>query len=92
MTWIMTEKELQEERRRFRKRNGMEPEVSKGWKDGVMAGAVIVFIIGVILSFVIPNHVPMGTFWYVASWTIPVLLMLTYGIVLNIVMMFKKKD
>lgn len=92
MTWIMTEKELQEERRRFRERNGMEPEASKGWKDGVMAGAVIVFIIGVILSFVIPNHVPMGTFWYVASWMIPVLLMLTYGIVLNIVMMFKKKD
>lgn len=92
MTWTMTEKELQEERRRFRERNGIEPEVSKGWKDGVMAGAVIVFIIGVILSFVIPNHVPMGTFWYVASWTIPVLLMLAYGIVLNIVMMFKKKD
>lgn len=92
MTWIMTEKELQEERRRFRERNGMELEVSKGWKDGVMAGAVIVFIIGVILSFVVPNHVPMGTFWYVASWTIPVLLMLAYGIVLNIVMMFKKKD
>lgn len=92
MTWIMTEKELQEERRRFRERNGIEPEVSKGWKDGVMAGAVIVFIIGVILSFVIPNHVPMGTFWYVASWTIPVLLMIAYGIVLNIVMMFKKKD
>lgn len=92
MTWIMTEKELQEERRRFRERNGMEPEASKGWKDGVMADAVIVFIIGVILSFVIPNHVPMGTFWYVASWTIPVLLMIAYGIVLNIVMMFKKKD
>lgn len=88
----MTEKELQEERRRFRERNGMEPEVSKGWKDGVMAGTVIVFIIGVILSFVVPNHVPMGTFWYVASWTIPVLLMFAYGIVLNIVMMFKKKD
>lgn len=92
MTWTMTEKELQEERRRFRERNGMEPEASKGWKDGVMTGAVIVFIIGVILSFVIPNHVPMGTFWYVASWTIPVLLMIAYGIVLNIVMMFKKKD
>ena len=92
MTWIMTEKELQEERRRFRERNGMEPEASKGWKDGVMTGAAIVFIIGVILSFVIPNHVPMGTFWYVASWTIPVLLMIAYGIVLNIVMMFKKKD
>lgn len=91
MTWIMTEKELQEERRRFRERNGMEPEVSKGWKDGVMAGAVIVFIIGVILSFVIPNHVPMGTFWYVASWTIPVLLMLAYGIVLNIIMSLKNK-
>lgn len=91
MTWIMTEK-LQEERRRFRERNGMEPEVSRSWQNGVVAGAVIVFIIGVILSFVIPNHVPMGTFWYVASWTIPVLLMLTYGIVLNIVIMFKKKD
>lgn len=90
MTWIMTEKELQEERRRFRERNGMEPEVSKAWKDGVMAGALIVFVIGVILSFIVPNHVPMGTFWYVASWTIPVLLMLAYGIVLNIIVMLKK--
>ena len=85
----MTEKELQEERRRFRERSGMEPEVGKGWKDGVMAGAVIVFIIGVILSFVIPNHVPMGTFWYVASWIIPVLLMLAYSVILNIIVMFK---
>lgn len=88
----MTEKELQEERRRFRERNGMEPEISKGWKDGVMVGALIVFAIGVILSFIVPNHVPMGTFWYVASWIIPVLLMFAYGIVLNIIVMFKKKN
>lgn len=88
----MTEKELQEERRRFRERNGMEPEVSKGWKDGVIAGALIVFAIGVILSFIVPNHVPMGTFWYVASWIIPVLLMFAYGIVLNIIVIFKKKN
>lgn len=81
-----------EARREFRERNGMEPEVSKGWKDGVMAGALIVFAIGVILSFTVPNHVPMGTFWYVASWIIPVLLMFAYGIVLNIIVMFKKKN
>ena len=88
----MTEKELQEERRRFREQNGMEPEASKGWKDCVMVGALIVFAIGVILSFIVPNHVPMGTFWYVASWIIPVLLMLVYGIVLNTIMLFKKKN
>lgn len=88
----MTEKELQEERRRFRERNGMEPEVSTAWKNGVMAGTLIVFAIGVILSFIVPNHVPMGTFWYVASWIIPVLLMFAYGIVLNIIVIFKKKN
>lgn len=81
-----------EARREFRERNGMEPETSEGWKDGVMAGALIVFAIGVILSFIVPNHVPMGTFWYVASWIIPVLLMFAYGIVLNIIVMFKKKN
>lgn len=81
-----------EARREFRERNGMEPEVSTAWKNGVMAGALIVFAIGVILSFIVPNHVPMGTFWYVASWIIPVLLMFAYGIVLNIIVMFRKKN